>query len=323
MRSRRPLPQPDPAERTAVDWWVRAVPAVVIVHAVGLLVLYARPGRLALWMWYLGPIFLAVVTIVLLVGSLRSARRWRHGVNRWHVLGYLALILVVLTLPVYDPYPSSHDERPSRVPFRVPFDEPVTVAWGGATADVNYHVFLPDQRWAYDLVVTREGKTFRGAGTDVRDYYSYGLPVLAPAAAIVFAAQDGELDAALRGWRWGLAGLGNYVGLEVAPGEYLFVGHLQPGSVQVAVGDRVTAGQMLGRVGNSGNSSGPHVHLHLQDTRRRYFGEGIPFYFHRYRHAERVIEWGMPKGGLTRGRYDGDVIVHLPEKTVSNRAPAF
>ena len=93
---------------------------------------------------------------------------------------------------------------------------------------------------AYDLVVTREGKTFRGAGTDVRDYYSYGLPVLAPAAAIVFAAQDGEPDAALRGWRWGLAGLGNYVGLEVAPGEYLFVGHLQPGSVQVAVGDRVT-----------------------------------------------------------------------------------
>ena len=90
MRSRRPLPQPDPAERTAVDWWVRAVPAVVVVHAVGLLVLYARPGRLALWMWYLGPIFLAVVTIVLLVGSLRSARRWRHGVNRWHVLGYLA-----------------------------------------------------------------------------------------------------------------------------------------------------------------------------------------------------------------------------------------
>ena len=72
MRSRRPLPQPDPAERTAVDWWVRAVPAVVVVHAVGLLVLYARPGRLALWMWYLGPIFLAVVTIVLLVGSLRS-----------------------------------------------------------------------------------------------------------------------------------------------------------------------------------------------------------------------------------------------------------
>ena len=323
MRLRRPLPQPDPAERAVVDWWVRAVPAVVAVHAVALFVLDARPGRLALWMWHLGPILLAAVTIVLLVGSLRSARRWRHGVNRWHVLGYLGLILVVLTLPLYERYPSSHDERPSRVPFRVPLDEPVTVAWGGATAEVNYHVFLPDQRWAYDLVVTRDGKSFRGEGADVRDYYGYGLPVLAPAAAVVFAAHDGELDVATRGWRWGLGGLGNHVGLEVAPAEYLFVGHLQPGSVQVAVGDQVTVGQLLGRVGNSGNSSGPHVHLHLQDTRRRYFGEGIPFYFHRYRHVGRVIERGMPEGGRTRGRYDGDVIVHVPESTVSTRVHAF
>ena len=323
MRSRRPLPQPDPAERTAVDWWVHAVPAVVAAHAIGLFVLYARPGRLALWMWYLGPIFLTVVTAVLLVGSLRSARRWRHDVNRWHVMGYLALILVIVTLPVYDPYPSSHDERPSRVTFRVPFDEPVTVAWGGATAEVNYHVFLPDQRWAYDLLVTREGKSFRGEGAELDDYYGYGLPVLAPASGVVFAAHHDEPDVTIGGWRWSLAGLSNHVGLEVAPDEYLFIGHFQPGSVRVVVGDRVTVGQQLGRVGNSGNSSEPHVHLHLQDMRRWYFGEGIPFYFHRYRQAGRVIERGMPEGGQTRGRYDGDVIVNVPEKTVSKRAHAF
>ena len=315
VRSRRSLPQPDPAERRAVDWWVRAVPAVVTVHALGLVLLYARPGHLALWLWYLGPIFLAVVTVVLLVGSLRSARRWRHGVNRWHLMGYLALILVVVTLPVYDPYPSSYDERPSRVPF----DEPVTVAWGGAAAGVNYHVFLPDQRWAYDLLVTRDGTSFRSEGANLDDYYGYGLPVLSPASGVVFAAHDDEPDVPIGGWRWGLAGLGNHVGLEVASGEYLFVGHLQPGSVQVAVGDRVTVGQQLGRVGNSGNSSEPHVHLHLQDTRRRYFSEGIPLYFHRYRQAGRVIERGMPQGGQTRGRYVGDVIVHVPEKTVSKR----
>ena len=302
----------------AVDWWAYAVPVVVAVHAIGLLLLYARPGYLALWIWYLGPILLAVVTAVLLVGSLRSAGRWRHGVNPWHVMGYVALVLVVVTLPVYDPYPSSHDERPSDVTFRLPFDGPVTVAWGGATAEVNYHVFLPDQRWAYDLLVTRDGKSFRQDGTDVDDYYGYGLPVLAPASGVVFAAHDGEPDVTLGGWRWGLAGLGNYVGLEVALDEFLFVGHLQPGSVGVAVGDRVTVGQQLGRVGNSGNSSEPHVHLHLQDTGRQYFGEGIPFYFHRYRHAGRIVERGMPEGGQARGRYDGDVVVHVPEQTVAS-----
>ena len=141
MRPLRPLPQPDPAERAAVDWWVRAVPAVVALHVLALLGLSARPGQLAVWTWYVGPILLAVIAAILLVGSLMSARRWRHGVNRWHVMGYVGLILVIFTLPVYEAYPSSYDERPSRVMFRLPLDGLVTVAWGGADAAVNYHVF--------------------------------------------------------------------------------------------------------------------------------------------------------------------------------------
>ncbi len=312
MRPRRPLPQPDPAERAAVDWWVRAVPAVVGLHVLVLRGLSARPGQLAVWTWYVGPILLVVIAAVLLVGSLMSARRWRHGVNRWHVMGYVGLILVIFTLPVYEAYPSSYDERPSRVMFRLPLDGPVTVAWGGADAAVNYHVFLPDQRWAYDLLVAREGESFRGDGTELDDYYGYMLPVLAPASGVVFAAHDGEPDVAIGAWRWGLAGLGNHVGIEVAPDEYLFIGHLQPGSVRVQVGDHVTVGQRLGKVGNSGNSSEPHVHLHLQDTPRPYFGEGIPFYFHRYSHAGRVVERGMPEGGRSRRRYAGQLIANLP-----------
>ena len=312
MRPRRPLPQPDPAERAAVDWWVRAVPAVVTLHVLVLLGLSARPGQLAVWMWYVGPILLVVIATVLLVGSLMSARRWRHGVNRWHVMGYVGLILVIFTLPVYEAYPSSYDECPSRVMFRLPLDGPVTVAWGGAAAAVNYHVFLPGQRWAYDLLVAREGESFRGDGSELDDYYGYGLPVLAPASGVVFAAHDGEPDVAIGARRWGLAGLGNHVGIEAAPDEYLFIGHLRPGSVRVQAGDHVTVGQQLGTVGNSGNSSEPHVHLHLQDTLRPYFGEGIPFYFHRYSHAGRVVERGMPEGGRSRQRYAGELIANLP-----------
>ena len=312
MRPRRPLPQPDPAERAVADWWVRPVPAVVALHVLVLLGLSARPGQLAVWIWYVGPILLVVIAAVLLVGSLMSARRWRHGVNRRHVMGYLGLILVVFTLPVYEAYPSSYDERPSRVMFRLPLDGPVTVAWGGADTTVNYHVFLPDQRWAYDLLVAREGESFRGDGTELDDYYGYTLPVLAPASGVVFAAHDGEPDVAIGARRWGLAGLGNHVGIEVAPNEYLFIGHLQPRSVRVQVGDHMTVGQRLGKVGNSGNSSEPHVHLHLQDTPRPYFGEGIPFYFHRYSHAGRVVERGMPEGGRSRRQYAGELIANLP-----------
>ena len=311
-RPLRPLPRPDPAQRRAVDGWVRVVPGVLAAHVLLLVTLWARPGHVALWLWYGAPIALALATAVLLVASLRSAHRWKHGANRWQLLAYAGLLAVIFTLPVYDPYPSSYDERPSGVAFRLPLDEPLTVAWGGSTAEVNYHVFLPDQRWAYDLVVTREGRTFRTDGVALDDYHAYGLPVYAPAGGVVFAAQDGEPEVAIGATRWGLAGLGNHVGIEAAPDEYLFIGHLQPGSVAVSRGDRVTMGQLLGHVGNSGNSSEPHVHLHLQDSTRPYFGEGIPFHFHGYRHEGRIVARGMPEGGRRDGRYRGALVAHVP-----------
>ena len=311
-RPLRPLPRPDPAERRAVDGWVRIVPGVVAAHVLLLAILWARPGRIAIWLWYAGPVALALTTLILLVLSLRSAYRWKHGANVWQLLAYASLFAVIFTLPVYDPYPSSHDDEPSPVEFRLPLDEPLTVAWGGATSDVNYHVYLPDQRWAYDLVVTREGRTFATDGVALDDYHAYGLPVYAPASGVVFASHDGEPEVQVGATRWGMAGLGNHVGIEVAPNQYLFVGHLQPGSVAVSAGERVTAGQLLGIVGNSGNSSEPHIHLHLQDSTRPYFGEGIPFHFHGYRYEDRAVARGMPEGGWRDGQYLGARIVHAP-----------
>ena len=313
----RPLPRRDPAERRAVDWWVRVVPVVLVLHLALLAVLRARLGPIGLWVWYAGPVLIAAATAVLLVGSLLSARLWKHGVNRWHVLGYAGLIFVIFTLPTYEAYPSSYDDRPSGVRFRLPLDGPVTVAWGGEQSAVNYHVFLPDQRWAYDLLVTRDGRSFAGPGTELEHYYAYGLPVRAPASGVVFAARNDEPEVAIGEPRWGLAGLGNHVGLEVAADEYLFIGHLQPGSVTVEVGDRVTAGQVLGDVGNSGNSSEPHVHLHLQDSKRVYFGEGIPFFFHHYEQGGMVVPRGMPEGGRRGQRYVGQIV-----ERVTASAPA-
>jgi murein DD-endopeptidase MepM/ murein hydrolase activator NlpD len=58
---------------------------------------------------------------------------------------------------------------------------------------------------------------------------------------------------------------------------------LQRGSIRVEPGQRVRAGDTIGKVGNSGNSSEPHVHLHLQDTSTHSFGEAIPMFFQGYR----------------------------------------
>jgi murein DD-endopeptidase MepM/ murein hydrolase activator NlpD len=59
-------------------------------------------------------------------------------------------------------------------------------------------------------------------------------------------------------------------------------------------------GQVLGRVGNSGNSNEPHLHLHLQDGPKLHLAEGIPLYFHAYRVGDQFVERGMPTGGIAR-----------------------
>jgi len=56
---------------------------------------------------------------------------------------------------------------------------------------------------------------------------------------------------------------GNMVSLKIGEGQYAFYAHLHPGSLRVKVGDRVRRGQLLGKLGNSGNGVGPHLHFHV------------------------------------------------------------
>lgn len=74
---------------------------------------------------------------------------------------------------------------------------------------------------------------------------------------------------------------GNHVVIEIAPGQYAFYAHLQPGSLRVRVGDRVRRGQVIGLVGNSGNSTEPHLHFHIVDAiapgTSTLGAEGIPY----------------------------------------------
>ncbi|HXH05513.1 MAG TPA: M23 family metallopeptidase [Vicinamibacterales bacterium] len=287
--------------------WLRA--ALLLVALDGALYggLQARPGRLGVVLWQIGPPLVLGLAIALLAAGLVTALRARHRGSRARLGGLAALGLVVASMPLYTVYPSSYDDAPSAVRFRLPLDGLVTVAWGGRERETNYHVVDPAQRWAYDLLVAENGISYRGEGATVEDYLGYGLPVLAPAAGIVREVVDGEPDTPIgTGWR-GANPAGNHVVLEVAPGQFLFVAHLRPRSLRVRRGDRVRAGQPIGAVGNSGNSSEPHVHLHLQDTPGE-LGEAIPFYFFDYEVDGRRVERGMPTGGRRAGRWTGEIV---------------
>ncbi len=72
---------------------------------------------------------------------------------------------------------------------------------------------------------------------------------------------------------------GNHVVVDIGGGRWAFWAHFQPGSIKVKVGDRVKRGQVLGLVGNSGNSSEPHLHFQVQDGASPLASEGVPYAF--------------------------------------------
>ena len=303
------------------DTWVRATLALVVVHLGVLAVVHARPGRIGAILWYVHPPFVALAAVSLLaIAFFRTLRRRQHGPRGDELTAYALLAALVVSVGIFRTYPSSYDDRPSNIRFRLPLDGLVTVAWGGPTLSVNYHVVMPDQRWAYDLFVTEGGRTFRNSSALLAEYYAYGRPVLAPADAVVQSVHDGEPDGPIGQWRV-VRATGNHVVLQVGLREFLFVAHLQAGSITVRPGDRVESGQMIGRVGNSGNSSEPHVHLHLQDSPIPYLGEGIPFYFYRYRVGGVEVERGMPFGGRERrsrrwpGALTGQIVEHVDSRS--------
>ena len=136
------------------------------------------------------------------------------------------------------------------------------------------------QRFAIDFNKI-DGRGFLAVGDRSRNesWPTYDQPVLAVADATVTVAQDrlpDQIPEAATPVTIEDAD-GNFVVLQVADGVHAFYAHLKPGSVDVQVGDRVTKGQLIGRTGNSGSSTGPHLHFQLMDRPSALVADGLPF----------------------------------------------
>ena len=177
-----------------------------------------------------------------------------------------------------EPAPSPHADYRTQAPLRLPFDGEWFVFWGGRTLAQNHHAAVRNQRYAYDLVKAVAGRTHRTDGKAPEDYYCWNEKILAPAAATVLASIDGVPDQAI-GTTNPAQYAGNHVILDLGHGEYAMLAHLRQGSVRVKPGDRVAPGDELGRCGNSGNTSEPHLHFQLQDAPQLGQGDALPAYF--------------------------------------------
>jgi murein DD-endopeptidase MepM/ murein hydrolase activator NlpD len=163
--------------------------------------------------------------------------------------------------------------------MRLPFRGEWYVFWGGDNAKVNYHVGTRNQRRAADLVIyDSSGKSHRGDGKKNEDYYCYGQELLAAADGTVVTAIDGVPDN-VPGSMNPYSVVGNCLIIEQGPHEYSVYCHFQPGTQRVKKGDAVKQGQVLGLCGNSGNSSEPHLHFHMQNTAVLQDATGFAPYF--------------------------------------------
>jgi len=153
----------------------------------------------------------------------------------------------------------------SDIPLGLPFRGKWVVGWGGEHADVNHHVGAPSQRRAADLLMRGEdGKTHRTDGKKNEDYLAYGQEILAVADGVVVSVVDGVTEN-VPGEMNTYFVPGNSVIVRHTPSLYSAYAHLQPGIRNVKPGAKVKRGDVIGRCGNSGNSSEPHLHFQLQD----------------------------------------------------------
>lgn len=173
---------------------------------------------------------------------------------------------------------SGYTERQTIARLRLPFEREWTVIWGGHTIEQNYHAMTRDQRFAHDLVIVKDGSSHSGDGKSLKDYYCYGQRILAPGDGEVVWQRDNLPDQAI-GSTDAKNAIGNGVVIDHGTGEYSLIAHLQPGSLKVQVGDKVRAGDPIGLAGNSGNTSEPHLHYHIQNGPRPLEGEGYPAFF--------------------------------------------
>jgi murein DD-endopeptidase MepM/ murein hydrolase activator NlpD len=163
--------------------------------------------------------------------------------------------------------------------MQLPFKGEWTVFWGGDVREQNYHVVSNAQKNAFDIVITdTRGRTFKTDGFKNEDYYAFGKALSSPCDGEVVKADDGVEDNNPNEMNE-LQIFGNSVIIKTDKNEYVLFAHLKKGSVKVVRGQQVKRGQLIGLCGNSGHSSEPHLHFHIQDSEDPNTATGVKCYF--------------------------------------------
>ncbi|WP_116947405.1 M23 family metallopeptidase [Jiangella endophytica] len=257
--------------------------------------------------WLHGPAF-ATGAVAVIVNRSGLGPLWYTGA------GLLLFGLIARWLSTRAQRPRSGAE-PAPVAIGLPLAGRWT-ALNGPETKVPSHTHALAQTYAIDLVLrpAPDPVWFLPIARRPDAYPAFGAPLLAPADARVVMAADGQRDHLTRTSLPGLLYLflegfvrslgrprhllGNHVVLDLGDGVHAVYAHARRGSLRVAPGDRVVAGQPLAECGNSGNSSEPHLHFQLMDGPDIATAHGLRFTW-RYQDGDGVARDGVPADGST------------------------
>ena len=211
--------------------------------------------------------------------------------------------------------PDLHVDRQAPIVIAPPLPGGGWVSGNGCCGDasVNHRstilsangAYVAPETFAVDYIRVVDGRIYDGDGTQNADWSGYGVPVRAATSGRVVSAVDDRPEVppftttddnatVTEPSQFG----GNGVVVKVRPGVFGHYYHLQPGSVRVEVGQQVRIGQKLGLFGNSGNTTGPHLHFGINDGRNPLTSESLPFEIDRSR-FEGTAAAGAAPGELT------------------------
>lgn len=218
--------------------------------------------------WFTLGYFARLTTLVLMVfsGLARVVTAWRASDGIKPLLSFsisdLVKIIVGALSMVVIPFMAINMPVKEAMDMESPFSEGVWyVAQGGGLSLVNHHYRDTKQRYSLDLVrLNSIGARRSGPSSSVESYLAWESKVVAPVYGIVIEAVDGLPDMEI-GQRDKENPAGNHVIVETIGYVRLYLCHLKRGSIKVREGDWVNAGQVLAEVGNSGNTSEPHLHV--------------------------------------------------------------
>ncbi|WP_426270374.1 M23 family metallopeptidase [Dyella kyungheensis] len=138
-------------------------------------------------------------------------------------------------------------------------------------------------RFAIDwILLGPHGGFAKDKGELPKQWFGYAADVMAVADATVASTGEGIAEPATLAE--GAAhkvplenAAGNYVALDLGDGRYAFYEHLRPGSIRVKAGQHVHRGEVIGQLGFTGESTGPHLHFHVSDANAPLAAEGLPY----------------------------------------------